>query len=250
MTNLYREHTILASERISAVVEGVFTCLAEIRDRLAASHQEARARERQLESSDLAQLRPVLFEHLRRETHLVAGTGAIMSPGTLSDTTRWLEWWQSSAAPGGEPRFLDVDLDPTSVDFYDYTGADWFEIPERTGQRSIVGPYVDYGGTDEYMLTLTLPVITEGTFLGVAGADVPARRFEVVTLPILQRIETQAVLINAAGRVIASNTPALLAGSLLKHAHVTDEAPGSEGAAPATSAAQPCHGTPWELLVF
>jgi hypothetical protein len=51
---------------------------------------------------------------------------------------------------------LEVDLDPGSAEFYDYTTTEWYREPARTGQPCIAGPYVDYISTHEYTFTVSV----------------------------------------------------------------------------------------------
>ncbi|MEU7899130.1 hypothetical protein AB0B45_40535 [Nonomuraea sp. NPDC049152] len=197
------------AERVHAIVEDVFHALEDIRTGMEACYRSHPS----FTSGDLAAVRPQIFGCLRRLHGIAAGTGVIVAPGVLADRPRWLDWWQ--APPEDDPIFLDVDLDPESLDFYDYTAAEWFAVPQRTGRRHVVGPYVDYGGTDTYMLTFTTPARVDGRFLGVVGADVRAARFEALLLGVLAACPTQVTLVNAEGRVVAGNSPRLPAGSLL-----------------------------------
>lgn len=242
--NLTRVHE--AAGQISATVEDVFASLIEIRDLVISRYRASQAEGLPLTCADLETLRPALFESLRCRDHLVIGTGVVTTPNVLADRPRWLEWWQ--IFPGGDIRFLNVDLDPESVDFYDYTAADWFDTPRRTKERTIVGPYVDYGGTDNYILTLTVPIYSAKTFLGVAGADVPAGRFEELALSILRLTGTESALVNAEGRIIASNTPRRLCGSLLDP-DLTELMASNTSIAPHGTVLQHCAGLPWLLLI-
>src|SRR5690606_24723265 len=187
--------------RAHTVVEDVFRALDEVRQSLLDRYRAAPA----FGCADLARVRPQIFDCLRRLRGVVAGAGVIVAPGVLADRARWLDWWQTP--PEDAPVFLDVDLDPESLDFYDYTAAEWFAVPERTRARHVVGPYVDYGGTDTYMLTLTMPAEVDGRFLGVVGADVRAARFEALLLGVLAACPTRVALVNAEGRVVAANSP-------------------------------------------
>jgi hypothetical protein len=108
-----------------------------------------------------------------------------------------------------------VNLDPKSFDYFDYTTAEWYTVPERAGHRCVAGPYVDCLCTNEYTFTLSVPIRRDGVFLGVAGADVLAAHVETQVLPDLCRLGRAAVLATTDGRVIASNTPAWTAGRLL-----------------------------------
>jgi hypothetical protein len=160
---------------------------------------------------DLGPLRERVHATLARRP-LLAGTGVVFAPGVLTDAPRWLEWWR--AAPPGAPVFLDASLDPADPDFYDYEQAEWFTTPRDTGERWIAGPFLDHSGTNEHILTLTLPVVRDGAFLGVAGADIAVGRIEAIGGAALAALGSEAALVNHRGRVIATNTPRRLVGTL------------------------------------
>ncbi|HVV22733.1 MAG TPA: cache domain-containing protein [Pseudonocardiaceae bacterium] len=162
---------------------------------------------------DLRPLYPLVAEILARHDGLTVGAGAILAPGVLSDAPRWLEWWRFS--PGAAPDRLRVNLDPRSFDYFDYTTAEWYTVPEREGHRWVAGPYVDCLCTNEYTFTLAVPIRLDGVFVGVAGADVLAAHVETEVLPELCRLGRAAVLATADGRVIASNTSTWSSGRLL-----------------------------------
>ncbi|NRQ39209.1 hypothetical protein HII36_46420 [Nonomuraea sp. NN258] len=220
-------HVGQVAERVHTIVADIFSSL----DRILASVVACYRASGTFACADLAQVRPEIFACLRGSPGVVAGAGVIVAPGVLADRRRWLEWWQ--APPEQDPIFLDVDLDPDSLDFYDYTAAEWFAVPERSRRRHIVGPYVDYGGTDTYMLTFTAPAEVDGRFLGVVGADVRAARFEALLLGVLAASPTQITLVNAEGRVVAANSPRLPAGALLLDA-------GAD--------LRPLDGVPWSIV--
>ncbi|MPY80072.1 MAG: hypothetical protein GEV04_16755 [Actinophytocola sp.] len=230
-----------AVARVNSVIDSVFAGV-DVLCELAATVYERAAAEGELPSAaDLASIRPAVFDHLTRGGPVVAGTGVIAAPGSLADQPRWLEWWR---IPRGstEPRPLSVDLDPQHIGGYEYTSTPWFDTPRRTGHRIVLGPYVDYAGTDEYILTLSCPIRRNEQFLGVAAADVRASDLEQVMLGVLDAVGPESLLVNATGRVIASNTPQLIVGSLLPAAHRTgDEVPVGLGWVP-------CEGLPWHLV--
>jgi hypothetical protein len=107
------------------------------------------------------------------------------------------------------------ELDPESVDFYDYTTAAWYVEPRETRRRSVVGAYVDYICSTEYVFTLAAPIVSGERSIGIAAADVRVSRIEALVLPKLQRFAGPAVLTNGAGRVIASNSAGLPGGAIV-----------------------------------
>ncbi|GIH59389.1 cache domain-containing protein [Microbispora siamensis] len=208
-----------ALARVRETAEGVFEALREVRDAAVACVLPAGGTRRPV-VADLAALRPLLWARLRGgalPAHLpalIAGIGFIAAPGLLADAPWYLEWWQEN--PSGDPVQLLRNMDPASSAFYDYTHWDWYAGPFSGAERTICGPYVDYLCTDEYSLTLSVPVPAGGSFAGVAAADVFVRRFEAAVLPALREIPGPAFLVNAEGRVVASNTASWVAGSVYR----------------------------------
>lgn len=206
---------------IAGIVEEVFAPLESLRREFDACHRSAEAHGEPLNCDDIARIRPAVLHWLRRDHGLVVGAGAIVAPGLLADQPRRLEWW-TRPPDGHDPVFLDVDLDPRSLDFYDYACAEWFREPRATGRRHITGPHVDFGGTDRYILTFTVPVFSRNRFLGVVGADVLAAHLEARLLPVLVGLDYEVVLLNAERRVIAANCPRLPSGTLCTEPADTD----------------------------
>ncbi len=197
---------------VEDVVEDVFDQVVRVHDLLVAGHAAAAARGEPLTDADVGALAPALRRLLARPGQLAVGIGVILEPGLLATHPLRLEWWQRRSTQSA-PTSLEVDLHPDSLTFYDYADTEWFAVPRSTGRRHVVGPYVDVHGTDDYLLTLTVPVTVDGCFLGVAGADVPMSRFEDVVLGrLLQAGDT--VVVNDEGRVVFSTTSRWLTGSL------------------------------------
>jgi len=202
------------------LVEVVFTVLEDVREATARCLAGAPPGERSRPAvADLAPLRPLLWERLGDAggavpPGLIAGIGFIAAPGLLADAPWYLEWWQEN--PSGPPVRLLRDLDPSSSAFYDYTHWGWYTGPRDGAARTVFGPYVDYLCTEEYSLTFSVPVTVDGRFAGAAAADVLVRRFEAAVLPALREIAAPAFLVNAEGRVAASNTASWTAGSVYR----------------------------------
>lgn len=198
-----------AAAVIGSVVERVFRSVAEVREDVLAGYRAAGGR---MCDADLTAVRDPLRARLSRDREVAVGMGVIVAPGLLTDRPLRMEWWQADTEGTAAPVMLEVDLNPASVGFYDYAAAEWFVVPRRTGRRHVVGPYVDVHGTDRYLLTLTLPVLADGEFLGVAGADVPVARFETLVLRELGDLAADVVVVNTEDRVVLSTSPRWLVG--------------------------------------
>jgi hypothetical protein len=171
-----------------------------------------------LRRDDFAATRPLVAELLREHAGLAAGAGVVLAPHTVADAPRLIEWWWADQSARTVP--LEVDLDPESAEFYDYTTTDWYREPERTGAPTLAGPYVDFICTHEYTFTLAAPVRRAGRFIGVAAADILATQVERLVLPGLSGLGLAdlgctAVLASAHGRVIASTSASLPPGVAL-----------------------------------
>ncbi|TFB68169.1 hypothetical protein E3O06_16850 [Cryobacterium glaciale] len=180
--------------------------------------------------ADRAELDPLVEQLVRREfadsDGCVIGAGFVSAPHFLG----WhLAWWLGgqNAASQGLPatgiRHLETVEDPLKESFRDYTALEWWRVPAHTGRRHITGPYVDYLCTDEYTLTLTLPVYRGGTeLIGVVGIDLSVDEIERDLVPRLDAGAVAATVINASGRVVVSTDAHLATGALLRLPGLTE----------------------------
>ena len=168
------------------------------------------------------------------------GAGIVAAPGVVGGRERHLEWWQRGASGGDAPdnySRIRLNLDPESIDLYDYLDMDWFTVPRAEGRRYVYGPYIDFSGADRSILAMTIPVrdpahgqsgrggtassedgvsgTGDGEFLGVAGADIRMSHLEPALLAILRPLAAPAVLVTAERRVVAANTPRWIPGTRL-----------------------------------
>ena len=230
MTRGAAEEVARVAVAVSDLVEQVFVTVTRVHE----------AAVRSVEREGLQAGRWVLSGGVQELLHapgqLAVGLGLVVAPRPEEGLPLRLEWWQVDP-DGGHLRTLEPDLRPTSLGYYDYTATEWFDVPRRTGRRHVVGPFVDVHGTGRYLLTFTAPVVAGREFVGVAGADVPVRRFETHLLEALGALRTPFVLLNDEGRVVLSTVPRFLVGSLLP----PDAGAPREGT--------PVPGVPWRLLL-
>ncbi|WP_104181616.1 cache domain-containing protein [Arthrobacter sp. B0490] len=145
----------------------------------------------------------------------VVGAGAIFSTGAIRSKDGGLEWWIRRERSIEK---LEFDLTPGGERFYDYQNMPFFASANRTGEQTVWGPYVDYLGMDEYILTYSAPIQLEGEFAGVAGCDIRIRTLEEILMPTLRAIPGNAALLNAGGRVVVGNSGAHLVGERVRPA--------------------------------
>jgi hypothetical protein len=246
---------------ITRRIEAVLGSVAELAAATTSLTMTARQASQPLRRADLAALRPRVVAVLGQHAGLVAGAGVVLAPAVLADAPRCIEWWWADQGSGAEQ--LQVDLDPESAEFYDYTATQWYREPRATGRPSVAGPYVDYICTHQYTITLSVPIASSAGFVGVAGADILAEQVERLVLPGLVRLGRPALLVSGNGRVIASSTAAIPPGAVASRQRlypelVTVAGPGTPSPAPAApAAAQPPAGPParpaavlpWTVLV-
>jgi Cache domain len=239
---------LLAS--VTGAIAGVMDSVAALGAEMVALAAAAESGKRPLRQGDLAPLRPHAAGVLHRHQPLVAGAGVVLAPAVLAGAPRWIQWWWADEQ--GTVNQLDVDLDPGSAEFYDYTTTEWYREPARTGRQWVTGPYVDYICTRKYTFTLSSPLLLAGRFLGVAGADILADRVEHLAMPGLVALGGTAVLVSGNGRVIASNDAAVRPGAILARHPAASALRRTAGPLPPPATREP--GTspgatlPWVLL--
>lgn len=152
-------------------------------------------------------------EFLTKNTFAV-GAGAFFAADSVKGGSRAVEWWtrKDSGAIGR----LDFDLTPGSHRYYDYEKLPFFSTAAATGERTLWGPYVDYLGFEEYILTFAAPLSVHGNFAGVVGCDIRIKDLEPLLMPNLRGIPSDAALVNASNRVILGNSGMYLVGERVK----------------------------------
>ena len=211
--------------RIRAVLDGIFGPLGKVATAFATQRRACLAAGENLTPERLSGLREIIWQQLSG-LPAADGAGIVAAPGVVAGRERHLEWWQrTGSGEGGSDGYarIRLNLDPESIDLYDFLEMDWFTVPRREGRRYVYGPYIDFSGADRYVLTMTVPVLDGREFLGVAGADLRMSHLEPQLLAILRPVPASAVLVTAERRVVAANTPRWIAGTRLPRLPATGD---------------------------
>jgi len=169
-----------------------------------------------------ARIESLVTADLAAPGSLVIGAGFVAAPAFIADAPWHLAWWLGAAntfgLSGSVPtvRRLVAEEDPSSLAFRDYTALEWWTVPLQTGAAHVTGPYVDYLCTDDYTITLTVPVEIEGEMVGVVGCDLYVADVERILLPHLRGVAAAATIVNTSGRILVSSDPKLATGALLR----------------------------------
>jgi hypothetical protein len=195
------------AEQASESLEPIYARLGRIAEEVL----RARPPRAALTEAHLSGLQRLLVEFVGEES-AAWGMGFIAAPSVVEGKERYIAWWQRY---GERVARLRLNFDPASIDVYDYLQMDWYQLARRGQARVAYGPHVDYSGSDMYTITVTVPVVADGVFLGVAGADLKVGEVEHRLLGVLRQTSEDAVIVSAERRVIAANTPRWLVGSRL-----------------------------------
>lgn len=158
-----------------------------------------------------------LFSRLDDIEPATHGLGVIAEVGVVPGHPYWLDWWQRTEA-GNLERDTRHVMDPHRDDFYDYESREFIAHPRKDLLPWATGPYVDHGGVDDYLVTVSVPIVREGRFLGVAATDLLVASLEGTFAPWLAGTENPCLLLNAEERVIISNALTHHVGEVVREA--------------------------------
>ncbi|RDH78694.1 hypothetical protein DVS77_08630 [Mycolicibacterium moriokaense] len=195
------------AERASQALEPIYQRLGRIAEEVI----RVRPARSPITEAHLKELQRMVVAFLGEEP-AVWGMGFVAAPSVVEERERYLAWWQRHGQRVGR---LRLNFDPASVDVYDYLQMDWYQLARRGQARVADGPYVDYSGSDMYTITATIPVVSDGVFIGVAGADLVVAEVEHRLLAVLRQTPEDTVIVSAEGRVITANTPRWMVGARL-----------------------------------
>jgi hypothetical protein len=184
-----------------------------------------------------------LIQELIEQDDIFVGMGFVGAPGIIEHQDRYMMWLQRS---GGRTARLRLNFDASSIDVYDYLEMDWFQLPAAGRERVAVGPYVDYAGSELYIVTASIPILTDDEFVGIAGADLLFAELERRFVKVLRTARSEAVLVNSERRVVAANSPDWVLGSRLRALPKVGRAVGDTTYA---AVAELPSGTGWRLAL-
>ncbi len=204
------------ADGVAALVEPIYASLEQVAGRVAQIGSAG-------DGLSEAALQPVadLLISLVAAEPMAAGMGFVADAGAVSGHERFMSWWQRT--PGERVARLRLNFDPSSVDVYDYLQMEWFQHARSGRRRVVYGPYVDYSGSELYVLTMTVPVHLGERFVGVAGADLAVNEVERRLVSVLTGVSRDAVLVSAERRVLAANSPRWVVGTRLREQPVVGE---------------------------
>lgn len=202
-----------AAKALTSWIQGVSTEIEELSRNVASLIDRNLGSKSKVDKAALVGLDLLSREFLAKNAFAV-GAGVFFAHESVEEGSRTLEWW-SRKKPGLVER-MDFDMTPGSSRYYDYEKLPFFSTAASTGEQTLWGPYIDYLGFEEYILTFTAPVSVHGTFTGVAGCDIRIKDLEPLIMPHLRVIPGDAALINASNRVILGNSGMYLVGERIK----------------------------------
>lgn len=229
-----------AASRLAGALSAILLPVYERLERVAATVAATARPPGEWTEADLGPVQDRIVELIAEDDALV-GMGFVPAPLVMAGQERAMMWWQRN---DGRTSRLKLNFDRTSIDVYDYVEMEWYAQPASGQARVAMGPYVDYSGSELYIVTTAVPVLVEGRFVGVAGADLLFGELERRLLDVLRKQPFEAVVVNGERRVIAANSPRWVLGTRLASALEVDGA--AQGAVVVAVEPLPL-GTDWVL---
>lgn len=204
------------ADHINGTIRNIFFQLETLAATVVNIWEELEQKRRKPSSKDLITIRSLIDDYLTASNSCMQGAGIVLEPGALQDSDMYLEWLRVVGPNHTAP--LTLNFNQRSDSFYNYQNMPWFNQPRMSGHNTLVGPYVDLYGADMYILTFSVPILVQGRFVGIAGADIALQKFERQLLKDLVRLHNEALIVSEEGRVIAANTANWMVGDMAHQA--------------------------------
>jgi hypothetical protein len=202
-----------AASALSSWMSGVCTEVNKLSSDVAALLERNLAGKSKVDRAALKGVDAYPRDFLTRNSY-AAGAGTFFAVETIDDKVPALDWWARKEY--GTIGRLDLDMTPGSNRYYDYEKLPFFSTAASTGEQSMWGPYVDFLGFEEYILTFAAPLRVQDRFTGVTACDIRIKDLEPLIMPTLRAIPGDAALVNASNRVILGNSGSYLVGERIK----------------------------------
>ncbi len=163
-----------------------------------------------------SEINDVLIAHTKSNRDLL-GLWMIWDPNILGADTdyindtgsnvvgQYVPYWHWS----GDSIVVEVDMFYDTLIFYD--------IPKRTRRTTLFDPYYfKVSGADSLLISLIVPILKDGQFLGIAGADISLNEIRNIVNQIGKTEEGTAELIGANGMYIAHPDQSKV-GTVVRH---------------------------------
>ncbi len=162
------------------------------------------------------QLDAMAREVLTRNTEFI-GTYSIWEPNALDGrdaefvnktpgydaTGRYIAYWNRGAGT--------IAVEPL-VDYEKAGANDWYDIPRKTQRDALIEPYIyPVAGKDVLMTTLASPIVVNGQFVGMAGADLPLQGLSERVARMEPVPGSRVALLSSGGLYVASQDRSKLA---------------------------------------
>jgi hypothetical protein len=203
----------LTSEIASAHFHDIQADLMVVQSAVLGILDDCARHDRRPEASDLNPLESVCRAVLLDSSPLVQGVGFNAAEDLLADYQYRVFFWYRDSAGGIAELFPTTT--PGSQQAYEYHELDWFSAAREAAGLVGGGPFVDYGGSNQYTLTLALPVSIGTTFKGVVSSDVSFASLESTLSPTITQAAGPLALVNEDDRIVVSNRAHLTAGAIL-----------------------------------
>ena len=197
----------------SSILSACLTDLQPLRDIVIDLYAQCDHEGRRPSVQELRTIQPECTALVVSTNSLLEGAGFNAAEGTVEGLPHVALTWASDGSGG--VRDASPITDRSIVFHYEYEELDWF-VGASEGRPSIGGPTVDYGGSNDYTLTLALPVLVSDRFVGAVSGDVALRTLERRLSESLPRDDAPVVLTTGEMRVVLSSEPTLAAGSLMR----------------------------------
>lgn len=136
----------------------------------------------------------------------VYGTGFAADPSFFGDMG--FIWYYITSDPE-TPQRMELDLE-----FYDYSTAPWWPGNDADEKIHTSHAYVDAFGANEYLVTFSKRVMSNGRMAGVAAVDILVRGLQAGFDPFLRSLPSNTCIVDQNEVVIATNTASLIGGML------------------------------------